>query len=204
MRRVPIIAIILIGWALGFVSNGLAAPKKLSGIPLIWKPTSSASDYGVLNLTDASRARIEIRELADARAKPELIGENRDKEDEGILLPVTTSEKPAAFITERLRRIFSDAGLDIVDSGGDIVVSGEVKRFFVLETSSYQGEVNLSITVKGKKGAILWSGAAGGAATRFGRSYKAENYYEALSDSLMDTAYKLLQNEEFVKALAGK
>jgi hypothetical protein len=204
MRRFPIIALVLIGWAMGFAADGMAATKPLKGIPLVWKPTSSASEYGIINLTGASGVKIELRALEDTREKPDLIGENRDKEDEGIVLPVTTSEKPAAFITEHLQKIFSNAGLNMVTTGGDAVVSGEVKRFFVLETSTYQAEVTLSITVKNGKGTLLWSGVAGGEAKRYGRSYKAENYYEALSDALMDAAYKLLQNEAFIKALAGK
>ena len=44
----------------------------------------------------------------------------------------------------------------------------------------------------------------GGTAKRFGRSCKFENYYEALSDALMAVAYKLLQNEPFLKAVSGK
>ena len=204
MRRVIIIALVLIGWALCLGSTALAAQQPLSGIPLVWKPTSSASDYGIINLTGVSGVKIEIRSLEDAREKPDLIGENRDKEDKGIVLPVTTSEKPAAFITEHLQKIFSDAGLNVVTTGGDAVVSGEVKRYFVLETSTYQAEVTLSIAVKNRKGTLLWSGVAGGAAKRYGRSYKAENYYEALSDALMDASYKLLQNEAFTKALVGK
>ncbi len=182
----------------------LAAQKPLAGIPLVWKPTTPASEYGAVNLTAVAGAKVEIRELKDARERPDLIGENRDKEDEGIVLPVTTSDSPARFVTDNLKRVWSDAGLDLVDAGGDVVVTGELKRFFVLETSTYAGDIHLKLEVKSKDGKILWAGTAGGTAKRFGRSYKSENYYETLSDSLMDAAYKLLQNESFLKALGGR
>ncbi len=41
-----------------------------------------------------------------------------------------------------------------------------------------------------------------GDATRWGRSYKAENYYEVMSDMLLRATYNLLSNEGFRTALA--
>jgi hypothetical protein len=189
---------------LSFAAAGIAGAKKpLTGVPLVWKPTSTAAEFGAVNLTGTSDVKVEIRDLADNREKPDLIGENRDKEDEGIILPVTTADKPARFVTDNLRRLLGDAGLSVVTEGGDVIVTGELKRFFVLETAAYLGDVNLKIEVKSPKGKVLWAGVAGGTARRFGRSYKSENYNETLSDSLMDAAYKLLQNEAFMKALSG-
>jgi hypothetical protein len=181
-----------------------AAKTPLAGIPLVWKPTTPVSEYGAVNLTGVAGVKIEVRALRDAREKPDLIGENRDKEDEGIVLTVTTGDDAARFVTDNLKRVWSDAGLDLVDTGGDVVVTGELKRFFVLETSTYAGEVNLRIEVKDRAGKVLWAGMAAGTAKRFGGSYKSENYYETLSDALMDAAYKLLQNESFMRALSGK
>jgi len=51
-------------------------------------------------------------------------------------------------------------------------------------------------------GKELWSGTTGGTATRFGRSYKANNYYETLSDSLIEATYSLITNRSFHDALA--
>lgn len=183
---------------------GLAAQKPLTGVRLVWSPTTPKSQYGSVDLTAVSGVKVEIRDLADHREKPDLIGENREKEDKGVILPVTTSDKPAAFVTDALRRIFGDAGLSVVTTGGDVILSGELTRFIVLETASYQGEVNLKMELKSPKGKVLWSGVADGTGRRFGRSYKTDNYIETLSDSVMDAAYSLLQNESFMKALAEK
>lgn len=200
-RRSLVLSVTL---ALLLPTAALAAQKTLEGIPLVWKPTTPASEYGAVNLTGLSGVKVEVRALKDTRENPGLIGENRDKEDKGIVLPVTTADDPARFATDNLKRVLADAGLDVVDAGGDVVVTGELKKFFVLETSTYQGDVMLKLEVKAKGGKVLWAGTSGGTAKRFGRSYKSENYHETLSDSLMEAAYKLLQNESFMKALAGR
>ena len=44
---------------------------------------------------------------------------------------------------------------------------------------------------------------ASGGSKRFGRSYKAENYYETLSDSVVEAVYKMLSSSEFMAALRG-
>ena len=41
-----------------------------------------------------------------------------------------------------------------------------------------------------------------GDATLFGRSYRAENYYETLSDALVNTTSSMLQSAEFERALS--
>jgi hypothetical protein len=59
------------------------------------------------------------------------------------------------------------------------------------------------VTVVGHGGRTLWSGLASGDATRFGRSYKLENYYEVLSDAVVNTVSSMLESAEFKKALTG-
>ena len=59
------------------------------------------------------------------------------------------------------------------------------------------------MTVVGRDGQTLWSGLASGEAKRFGRSYKIENYYEVLSDALVNTVSSMLQSAEFQKALSA-
>jgi hypothetical protein len=56
----------------------------------------------------------------------------------------------------------------------------------------------------GKDGATLWSGVAPGEASRFGRSYLLENYYEILSDALVNATSSTLQSVEFQKALSQR
>jgi hypothetical protein len=172
--------------------------KLLEHVPLQWKPTSQLSTFGT---TETAKLPIQFETFKDARDKPELIGENR--EDEGKPpKPVTTSDDVGAFVSTHMRELFTKAGLNTVDSDGAVVVKGEVKQFFVAETNTYEGSVAVHLTLVGHDGKTLWSGTASGDAKRFGRSYKAENYYEVLSDSVVNTASSMLQSAEFQKALA--
>jgi hypothetical protein len=56
--------------------------------------------------------------------------------------------------------------------------------------------------VTDREGNTLWKGLASGEATRFGRSYKIEDYYEVLSDAVVNTVSSMLRSAEFRKALA--
>ncbi len=86
---------------------------------------------------------------------------------------------------------------------GAVTIKGEVKKFFVREEATYKSSVEVHITVVDSNGKTLWNGLASGDAKRFGRSYKAENYYEVLSDALVNTVSSMLQSQEIQKALSG-
>jgi hypothetical protein len=103
-----------------------------------------------------------------------------------------------------MRELFGRAGLKTVDSDGAVTIKGEVRRFFVGETSTYKSEVAVHLTVVDRGGKTLWTGNASGEADRFGRSYKLENYYEVLSDAIVNTVSSMLESAEFQKALSGR
>jgi hypothetical protein len=172
--------------------------KLLERVPLQWKPTSQVS----LGTLETVQTPIQFETFKDARDKPELIAENR--EDDGKPKPVTTSDDVGAFVSTHMRELFNKAGLNTVDSNGAVVVKGEVRQFFVVETGTYEGTVAVHLTLVGRNGNTLWSGTASGDAKRFGRSYRAENYYEVLSDSVVNTTSSMLQSAEFQKALAQR
>lgn len=176
------------------------AGKPLEGIPLVWKPTSQVAESGAIDLTGMGQARIYVKPLTDNREKASLIGENRE---DSKAKPVTTSDSVAAWCSERLGAVLGQFGLNVTDSEGeaDLIITGEVRRFFVTETNTYEGDIGLKIDVVNRKGKVIWSGITGGTATRFGRSYKAENYYEVVSDSFLDAIQNLFKNEAFKSAL---
>ena len=183
----------LIFLALG--SLALAAP--LVNVPLEWKPTSDLR----LGSTQMTAATVQFEPFKDVRDMPQKIGENREDDTPK---PVTTQDDVGAFVSKHMRELFTKAGIKTVDAGGDVIVRGEVRQFFVRETHTYQGEVAVHLTVVGKDGATLYSGVAPGDASRFGRSYLLENYYEILSDALVNATSSTLQSAEFQKALSGR
>ena len=170
--------------------------KLLEHISLQWRPTSSMQ----LGTTQMTASTVTIAPFTDGRDNKELIGENREDDTPK---PVTTTDDVGTFASKNIRQLFDQAGVKTVDSNGEVIIKGEVKKFFVREESTYKSTVEIHLTVIDQDGKTLWNGLASGEATRFGRSYQAENYYEVLSDAVVNTVSSMLQAADFQKALSG-
>jgi len=182
--------------------TAFAAEKLLQNMPLKWSPTQTMAEMGTIDVSGALlTTRVRVDAFADNRDNKETIAENREKADK--IRPVTTSDNVAAFVTDHLRESLHKAGMNTVDGAGDISISGEVRRFFVTETNLYRGDVSLLVHVKNGAGKEIWSGVIEGGAEHFGRSYKAENYSETVSDMILRAAYNLLANKGFHDAVLG-
>jgi hypothetical protein len=168
----------------------------LEHVPLQWKPTSDLQ----LGRLAMSQMPIQFETFQDARDNKAAIGENLEDDQPK---PVTTSDDVGAFVSSHMRGLFDHAGLKTVDSNGAVIIKGEVKAFYVRETSTYKSEVAVHLTVVDRDGKTLWNGLASGDATRVGRSYKLENYYETLSDAIVNTVSSMLQSPQFQSALSG-
>jgi hypothetical protein len=168
----------------------------LEHVPLQWKPTSDLQ----LGTMAMSQTPIQFEPFQDVRDNKEAIGENLENDQPK---PVSTTDDVGAFVGTHMRALFDHAGLKTVDSNGAVTIRGEVKAFYVRETSTYKSEVAVHLAVIDRNGKTLWNGLASGDATRFGRSYKLENYYEALSDAIVNTVSSMLQSAPFQAALAG-
>jgi hypothetical protein len=170
-----------------------------SAIPLVWKPTTSMVPGGTIDLTGRANARLRV-EVTDNRSDPGFIGRNSEK------LPprkVTTPDSVAAFVNEHMKQLISSAGAIEVDDAGTVILKTEVQQFFVEETETYNGDVRLKVILVNSSGDPVWTGITSGTSIRFGRSYSPANYYETLSDSLIDAVHNLMQSETFRAALAG-
>jgi hypothetical protein len=169
----------------------------LDHVPLLWRPTSQLN----LGTMQMSQASIQFDSFQDVRDNKQVIGENTEDDQPK---PVITTDDVGAFVGSHMRELFEHAGLKTVESNGAVTIKGEVKQFFVRETSTYKSEVAVRLTLVGRDGTTIWSGVASGDATRFGRSYKIENYYEVLSDAIVNTVSSMLQSAEFQKALTAR
>jgi hypothetical protein len=169
----------------------------LEHVPLRWRATSELK-LGAMEMTQTP---IQFETFQDVRDNKEAIGENREDDKPK---PVTTTDDVGVFVGTHMRELFDHAGLKTVDGNGAVTIKGEVKQFFVRETSTYKSTVVVHLTMVGRGGQTLWSGLASGDATRFGRSYKLENYYEVLSDAIVNTVSSMLQSAEFQKALSAR
>jgi hypothetical protein len=171
--------------------------KLLEHIPLEWRPTSNLR----LGTTQMAASTVTIATFTDGRNDKTSIGENREDAEPK---QVTTDDDVGAFVSIRMRQLFDEAGIKMVESGGSATIKGEVTRFFVREGDTYKSEVAVRLVVSDPDGKTLWKGLASGEATRFGRSYKAENYYEVLSDAVVNTVSSMLQAPDFQMALSGR
>ncbi len=179
--------------------TAVAAPKLLQDIPLKWTPTQGFSELGPLDISGPLlTTKVHFETFVDARTDRNSVAENREKAEPR---PVTTKDDVADFVTTHLRESVRGAGVNTVDEGGDVSISGEIRQFFVTETSLYHGDLSLLVHVKNSQGKELWSGIVPGGAEHFGRSYKADNYYETMSDMVMRAAYNLLANADLRAAL---
>ncbi len=176
----------------------LAAPKLLENIPLKWSPTQGFAELGPLDVGGPLlTARVRFELLGDTRQNPSLIAENREKAQPR---PVTTNESVADFVTQHLKDTVHGAGVNVVEDGGDVSISGEISEFFVAETNQYHGNLSMLLHVK-VKGKEVWSGVITGGAENFGRSYKADNYYETMSNMVLAAAHNLLASAALHDAL---
>ena len=183
-----------------FASSPAARARELlSDIPLRWSPTTQPGREGTL---EVPRVRVRIGAFRDARPRRDLIGENREDPPKPVR-PVTTRENVPAWVAAHLREVGRRYGFQVVDANPDVVLSGEVRRFFVTEENTYKGQVTLALTARRPGGRVLWSGTVTGDATRFGRSYRADNYCEVLSDALVDVVKHLLEEGKFTRAVRG-
>lgn len=181
------------------VISACASDKKLEGIPLVWMPKVPPAATGVVEITSSAQRSLTIAPFQDHRATPELIGENREH---GGHLPVTTKDNVAAFVRQEIKEVMTQSGMPAVYSGGDMILDGEMISFFVAETNTYVGDVRVKLSLRTPSGKVVWQGIVGGTAQHFGRSYRDENYYETLSDSLVHLVENLLRDPDFRKALA--
>lgn len=203
-NRLYVALSLLVGLA-SIVAGAIApasAADKLENIPLVWKPTSTMAQRGPLDLKGLEGASLQIDPFIDNREDKALIGVNKAK------IPnrkVSTQEDVARFVTYQMKTLMSAQGVPIVESGGTVVMKGWVKRFFVEEASRYNAEVELELTFTDPAtNKILWSFMTSGSSSRYGITYKADNYYEVLSDALMGATHELLRNPKFRDVLTKK
>ena len=171
-----------------------AVPPQMAPIPLLWKPS------GVVKMSVAPDSwlpsRIVVTNLRDARPHPDLIGVNH--EDPHHLLTVNTTDSVPTWCKDRLNELFAAAPKG---NGPEILLSGEVEHLLVQEDNDYVGNVVLKLTARTRSGTVVWSGDLRGDISHFGRTYKAYNYDESVSDALTAAASQLTRDPAFVSGL---
>jgi hypothetical protein len=177
------------------------AGSSLLNIPLIWKPTDTITALDAIDLTVFHNTSFIIKPFTDLRKNPSEIGKNIEKRTFGKILYVTTGDNVSEWLTDRFRKILSEFNIAVVKSGGRMSLEADIIKFYVTEESVYRADVGLKVRLRSKNEDILWEGMIAVSSNRWGSSYKAENYHEALSNACIDVAYNLLKNDSFLQAV---
>jgi len=177
------------------------AGSSLLNIPLVWKPTDAISALEPIDLTVFKNASFTIKLFNDVRKKPSEIGMNVEKQSAGKILYVTTADNVSEWLTDRFGKILSEFDIAVVKDGAAMSLEADIVKFYVTEDSTYKANVGLKVRLKSKKGDMLWEGTIAASSSRWGSSYKAENYYEALSNTCIDVVYNLLKSDAFLQAV---
>ncbi|MBC7743162.1 MAG: hypothetical protein H7061_13260 [Bdellovibrionaceae bacterium] len=172
---------------------GLVGLTPMTDVELKWKATTEMNEFSKLDLTKLSEHKIKIVDFKDHRKAPlSRVGMNIEKD--GTNLTVDTKSNVADFITDNFTNTLQKAGLEIVKSGETLTIEGDINDYMVTESNTYKGNLTLRLRVL-KGGAVVWKGVINGNNSRFGRSFKLDNYLESLSDCVVDAALNFVQNE---------
>ena len=184
-----------------FVACVHRGPQGPMTIPL--RSTLSAEDMRdqipAAAVDDLNRQVLEVGSFVDARPERGLVGKNVEKGGGGT---VSTGDDVGTFVQDQLVKIFGANGIKL-GAGATRVLTGEVQRFFVTEENTYDTDVAIKFRLADSSGRELWQGVGEGHSHRFGRSFSADNYQEALSSALFEAVKDLLANPDFRKNFRG-
>jgi hypothetical protein len=177
------------------------AGSGLLNIPLVWKPTDTTESFDAIDLTVFQHASFTVKSFNDLRKKPAEIGMNNEKRSSGRVLYVTTRDNVAEWLTDRFGRTLSDFGVPVVKDGGTMSLEADLIKYYVTEEATYKANIGLKVRLRAKNNDLLWEGMVSVSSSNWGRSYQAENYYEALSNACIEVTYALLKNDSFQRAV---
>jgi len=195
--------LLFLSFTLLLTTSVLAAKdrEELKDIPLEWKPTKDIRTFKAIDLSVFQNAYFEVRSFKDLRKKPAEIGVNIDKKYSERELPVTTKDNVGEWLTYNFSKSLSNFEVNVSREKANLTLGADILRCYVTEESLYKAEVALKVRLLSKGNKVIWEEMISGNATRFGKSYFTLNYFETLSDAVLETVHSLLQNDAFKRAV---
>lgn len=189
---------IVIAFVIGIILFGCVSRGGMDAVPLLWKPTVEPKKYWHPDLT---KLQLSVGGFRDMRADKSLIGMNfQDPHD---VKKVKTGDDVGKWVSLMTKKTMVDYGISTLDSS-NLVMTGDIVEFMVQEGEDYKANVNIEFRITGRSGNELWTGMVNGSSTRFGRSFNIENYYESLSDAVIDAVGRLVEGTDMVKTLVAR
>lgn len=179
------------------IFNQSVAKELLTSVQLTWTPTTEINEVSRLVPEEVLAVKIKIPKFEDARTIDPKNRVGMNKED-GKSLPVDTVSDIADFVTQNIHLVLQKSNLQI-DDKADYSLSGKIIEYFVNETNTYEAVLSIQYTLK-KDAKTLWQGTVTAQNSRFGRSYKLDNYQESLSDVIIENLKALMTSQNFKNA----
>jgi hypothetical protein len=155
---------------------------------------------------NVSPERIYFEDVDDTRSRPKEIGEN--KEDKGKPIKILTSRDDGVgqFTLSVLKTEFQEKGFKVESSPNEAskIVSTALLKFWTLEESNYNTEIQLRVEVREKKGDPFFKKTYSSKGTNRGRSLSEGNYNECISDALARLTDDLFSDLELLRVLAER
>jgi hypothetical protein len=204
-RRPPVRKIMLFLLVMLMVAGTVTAVESpgpaLKDVPLVWKPTDTISSLDAIDLTAFQNVTILIKSFTDIRKHPSEIGKNVEKRKSENGLIVTTKDNVAAWLADRFAQVLREFEIDVARNAGTVTLEADVVKFFVTEESVYKADVAVKARLRSKTGDVLWEGMVTASSSRWGASFRVENYYEGLSNATIAAVHSLLKNDQFRQAV---
>jgi hypothetical protein len=174
-----------------------AKPESLK-VDLDFKPRDSVK----VHPKNVPPSKIFFEPVQDARPNPRSIGENL--EDKGQKVNILASNEPAGFVRSVLIKEFRNRKFSVEDNAGAAskIVAGTLVKFWTVETSNYDSQIQMRIEVKDRSGRVHFSRTYPGVGKNRGRSLSDTNYNESISNSMTSMIDKIFSDQEFLNSLS--
>ncbi len=170
-------------------------PKGAPTLHLEWRSIDATKAAGSEATLAALRAMtLQLKPLTDGRTEPLAIGKYDN--DKGAIL--YTPDNVAGFYSKVLTERLKTQGA--LSTSSNFTLAGEILELTVVEGSEFNATARVRFTLT-KGNTTVWNGLAEGKSKNWGRTHKAENLNDALSNAFDELMRNLMSNAELAAAL---
>lgn len=137
--------------------------------------------------------------LRDLRLEPSAVGVLQNDDN----LVVHTSDNVGQYCTDRLADMLSKAGARINLGMPGAAIEAELLEYKVIEGGRFHGSAKLRLIVR-RGGDEPWTKTYAGSSKHWGRTHDPNKFNDVLSNALQDATSKIVEDEEFARALMGE
>jgi hypothetical protein len=166
-------------------------------LPLLWMPAQNIAELSPVPIGKLNAIKVAVN-VVDVREKTNEIGRNTKREKPRLYL---TNDSVAAWFAEQFKYILRHFKINVADSGApEVTFDVQLKKFYVEEGKMYEGEIAFKIAALSLEKKELWSGTITSGVSRWGLSFKKDNYRKCLCNAFLEAVYSLLKTSDFISA----